>query len=123
MRCQLATRVWAGLLALAVLLPACGDGPPAPGSQAAPVKASAPATGAWEQLLAEARKEERVVTIAPPFPPLRQAYTEQFKKDTGIDLEYLGLPTNEGSARAEREAVAGKPSMDVLVGGGSEVLT
>ncbi len=109
---------------LAGVLAACGAGAPASQPTSAKASQASPAaSGAWEQLLAEARKEGTAVTIAPPFPALRQAYTEQFKKDTGIELEYLGLPTNEGSARAEREAIAGKPSMDVLVGGGSEVLT
>jgi len=88
------------------------------------VAASKPAAGgAWEQLLADGRKEGTVVAIAPPFPALRQAYTDQFKKDTGINLEYLGLPTTEGSVRAERETIAGKPTMDALVSGGSELLT
>jgi ABC-type Fe3+ transport system substrate-binding protein len=128
----LATNLKASILAAALLLSACGGTTPAPTSLSSPAPAAKPSTpaappapggSAWEQLRADGRKEGKAVTIAPPFPELRQAYTEQFKRDTGIDLEYLGLPTNEGTARAEREAVAGKPSMDVLIGGGSEVLT
>jgi ABC-type Fe3+ transport system substrate-binding protein len=128
----LATNLRTSLLAASVLLSACGGAAQAPSTPATaagsvkPATSAAPAasgSNAWDQLLADARKEEKVVAIAPPFPSLRQAYTDQFKKDTGIDLEYLGLPTTEGSARAERETTAGKPTMDAMVSGGSELTT
>ena len=59
----------------------------------------------------------------PPFPTLRDAYNTQFKKDTGIDLQYVALPTSELTTRVEREAEAGKSTMDVVQSGGAELYT
>ncbi|HLY63991.1 MAG TPA: extracellular solute-binding protein [Chloroflexota bacterium] len=64
-----------------------------------------------------------MVVAGPPVPALREAYTTQFQKDTGIQLQYLGLPTAELSTRVEREADAGKSTIDVVQSGGSEIYT
>jgi iron(III) transport system substrate-binding protein len=99
---------------------------PVPATAGSPVPAApAPAASSdkWDQMLAAGRKEGTVVIAGPPFAALREAYTQQFTRDTGIQLQYLGVPTGELSARAEREATAGKPSMDVLLGGGTELYT
>jgi ABC-type Fe3+ transport system substrate-binding protein len=85
--------------------------------------ASGSTAATWDALLAAGRKEGSVVIGGPPFPSLREAYTSQFKKDTGIDLQYLALPTAEVSSRAEREAEAGKSTMDVIQSGGAELYT
>ncbi|HLQ31749.1 MAG TPA: extracellular solute-binding protein [Chloroflexota bacterium] len=100
---------------------ASGEAKPAAAASAKPA-ASARATS-WEQLLAAGRKDGTVVVGGPPFASLREAYNTQFKKDTGIDLQYVALPTSELSTRAEREAEAGKSTMDVLQSGGSEIYT
>jgi iron(III) transport system substrate-binding protein len=98
--------------------------PPAPGQPAA--AAPPPAAGAadrWQQMLEAGKKEGAVVVAGSPLPSLRQAYSEQFPKDTGIELQYLAVPTAELTTRAEREALAGRPSMDVIVSGGGELYT
>lgn len=53
--------------------------------------AASASSGKWEQLLAAAKKEGEVVMIGPTIPDLRQVYTEEFPKDTGIRLLYEGL--------------------------------
>src|SRR5689334_9085221 len=55
---------------------------------AAPAAAPPPAAGAadrWQQLLEAGKKEGAVVVAGSPLPSLRQAYSEQFAKDTGIE--------------------------------------
>jgi ABC-type Fe3+ transport system substrate-binding protein len=79
--------------------------------------------GKWEQLLAAAKKEGEVVMIGPTIPDLRQAYTEEFPKDTGIRLLYEGLGPALVSPRIEREAAAGKISADAILGGSVELRT
>jgi len=80
-------------------------------------------SGKWEQLLAAAQKEGEVVMIGPTIPDLRQAYTEEFPKDTGIRLLYEGLGPALVSPRIEREAAAGKISADAILGGSVELRT
>jgi iron(III) transport system substrate-binding protein len=115
-----------GLILGGCVAPASPTPTAAPSAQPTAIGKPSPAaasSGQWEHLLAAGRKEGTVVVIGPPFPELRQSLTDQFTKDTGIQLEYVALSTAEGPARAEREATAGRVSMDVLVGGGSELLT
>ena len=105
-----------------------GAGAAAPSKPAGQAAASTagPTGGAadgWQQMLEAGRKEGSVIVAGSPLPSLRQAYSEQFPKDTGIELQYLAVPTAELTTRAEREAAAGRPSMDVLVSGGGELYT
>ncbi len=60
--------------------------------------------------------------IGPTIPDLRQAYTEEFPKDTGIRLLYEGLGPALVSPRIEREAAAGKISADAILGGSVELI-
>ena len=85
--------------------------------------AASASSGKWEQLLAAAKKEGEVVMIGPTIPDLRQAYTEEFPKDTGIRLLYEGLGPALVSPRIEREAAAGKISADAILGGSVELRT
>jgi ABC-type Fe3+ transport system substrate-binding protein len=120
-------------LAVICLAAACAAPTPSSPQSAASRPADAPAqqpaaqpaatSERWEALLAAGRQEGSVVVAGPPFPALREGLSREFPKDTGIQLEYLGLPFAEISIRADREASAGRPSMDALVGGGSEVLS
>src|SRR5438094_6648603 len=66
-----------------------------PAASAAAKPAASPRAANWEQLLAAGRKDGTVVIGGPPFATLREAYNTQFKKDTGIDLQYVALPTSE----------------------------
>lgn len=71
----------------------------------------------WEKVVAEAKKEGKVVVSGPPVSGFRQGITDGYRKAYGISLEYLGLPSGEVSVRMEREAAAGRVSVDVNIGG------
>ena len=75
----------------------------------------------WANLLTSAKKEGKVVVAGPP--QLARVLADEFKKDTGIDLEYLGGNARDLSARFDREAAAGMPSIDVLLSGGDGFFT
>jgi ABC-type Fe3+ transport system substrate-binding protein len=77
----------------------------------------------WEKIVAEAKKEGKVVVSGPPVPGFRQGLTDGFRKAFGVSLEYLGLPSGEVSIRMEREAAAGRVSVDVNIGGASSGIT
>ena len=71
---------------------------------------------AWNKIVAEAKKEGSVVVNGPSIRELSQGLTDGFKKAYGINVEYLGLGF-EVITRMEREALAGKPSIDMYMGG------
>jgi ABC-type Fe3+ transport system substrate-binding protein len=131
---------WPWLLAMLALAVACTPAttpPPAtrapatspttaPASAAAAAESPAPAASvaglradpaAWERLQATGRQEGSVVVVGPGFPGLREGVVEGFRRAHGINVEYLGLPSGEVNARVEREAAAGRPSIDVNIGG------
>jgi iron(III) transport system substrate-binding protein len=91
---------------------------PAPAATAAAAAAPSGAQDArWSQFLAAGRAEGKVVVMGSPISPLMDAYTKQFPQDTGIQLEYLSVPTGEIGVRAPREAASGHPSFDVAESG------
>jgi iron(III) transport system substrate-binding protein len=71
----------------------------------------------WNQLIADAQKEGKVVVLAPPDPEVRQALPDAFKKRFGVTLEYLGGRSNESSARLRTERNAGVYTVDVTLSG------
>ncbi|HLQ31751.1 MAG TPA: extracellular solute-binding protein [Chloroflexota bacterium] len=71
----------------------------------------------WATLKDGAKKEGKVVVMGPGFPGLRQGFTEGFKKTHGVEVEYLGAAPGEALVRIQREAQAGKPSVDVYLTG------
>jgi ABC-type Fe3+ transport system substrate-binding protein len=73
----------------------------------------------WEKVVAEAKKEGKVVVSGPPVSGFRQGLVDGYRKAFGISLEYLGLPSGEVSVRMEREAAAGRASIDANIGGAS----
>src|SRR5438132_4145305 len=76
----------------------------------------------WEKIVAEAKREGKVIVAGPPVPGFRQGLTDGFRNAFGITLEYLGLPSGELSVRLEREAAAGRVSIDASIGGASSAL-
>lgn len=87
---------------------------------AAPALGQAPAPSfaqQWAELVAAARKEGRVVILAPPDTAVRQALPAAFKSRYGITVDYLGGRSSEsaGKMRAEREA--GVYTVDVALAG------
>ena len=134
------------LLAFVVLLIACGPAAaptsaPAPAkptaAQSAPVPAAtaaqAPAAaapagaadarglradaGQWERVKEAAKREGRLVVVGPTFPGLRESIVQAMQNEYGISVEYLGLPSGEALTRIDREAKAGRPTVDAHIGG------
>src|SRR5712692_9073165 len=85
---------------------------PAPGSAAAQAVA-----GSWDDLVAAAKKEGKVVVSGPPDPEARVKLPPAFKDKFGIELEYLGGNSSQLAARIESERNAGQFSMDASVSG------
>jgi iron(III) transport system substrate-binding protein len=78
----------------------------------------------WEGLVNRARQEKRVVLGTDiSVGNFRQAITAGFAKQFGIDLELRVLEGAQLSAIAGRECGAGRPSMDVLLSGNSELIS
>jgi ABC-type Fe3+ transport system substrate-binding protein len=75
----------------------------------------------WDDILTAARDEGEVVVGGFPF--LEEPMEEAFERDTGIRLEYLGGDGGEISARLEQETRAGNPTLDLILGGGTELET
>jgi len=86
-------------------------------------QADSAAPGIWEQVLAKARQEGRVVLgSGVGIPSFRQGVTTAFAKKFGIDVEFRVLEGAELTTLVARECAAGRPSMDVLLGGLSELI-
>jgi ABC-type Fe3+ transport system substrate-binding protein len=77
------------------------------------------ASADWERVLSAARAEGQVTVAG--FPLLEEKMGAAFKRDTGIQLNYLSSNTAEQSARLEAEARARNLTIDILLGGGREL--
>lgn len=90
-------------------------------AEAAEVK---PQAEDWERALTRARQDGRVVLGTDlGIPDFRQAVTAAFSKRFGLSVEFRVLEGAELAAVAARECAAGRASMDVLLGGMSELIT
>jgi iron(III) transport system substrate-binding protein len=113
----------AGAGLLGVLLSACatsapetpGAAPPA-AATAAPAQAG-PATAAWDQLVAAAQKEGKVVVSGPAVPDARTKLPAAFKQRFNIEMDYLAVNSSQLASRIESERAAGQYTMDVSLGG------
>jgi iron(III) transport system substrate-binding protein len=78
----------------------------------------------WEKVLARARQDGRV-TLGTNLgvPEFRQGITTAFSRRFGFTVELRVLEGAELIAVAGRECAAGRASMDVLLGGMSELIT
>lgn len=79
--------------------------------------AQAQDAGKWEQLIAAAKKEGKVVVIGPPDAVVRKALPEAFKAKYGITVEYLGGRGTETAAKLRAERSSGIYTVDVAFGG------
>jgi ABC-type Fe3+ transport system substrate-binding protein len=77
------------------------------------------ATPDWERVLSAARAEGQITVAG--FPLLQEKMSAAFKRDTGIQLNFLASNTAEQSARLEAEARARNLTIDILLGGGREL--
>jgi iron(III) transport system substrate-binding protein len=72
----------------------------------------------WGKILADAKKEGKVVVFGPPGEYIRLAFVEGFKKAyPGIDLEFSAARSGEQAVKLKAERDAGVYSVDVFVGG------
>ena len=87
----------------------------------APAQSSAQTVPDWEkkwaQLVDAAKKEGKVVIIAPPDPQVREALPKAFKAKYGITVEYLGGRSSETAAKMRAERSAGVHTVDVALSG------
>ena len=107
---------------LCIGLMACGAAPsarPAASSAAAPVAAPAQAADSaeWEQILAAARREGKVVVAGPPQPAEREVLMRFRQAYPDITLEYSGILAQDLAARMEAERAAGSYLWDLAIGG------
>jgi iron(III) transport system substrate-binding protein len=72
---------------------------------------------AWDETLAAAKKEGKVVVTGPPDPQVRRLLPAAFKARYGITLEYLGGRSNEVAAKLRAERGAGVYTVDVMLAG------
>ncbi|HEY7064137.1 MAG TPA: extracellular solute-binding protein [Chloroflexota bacterium] len=107
--------------------PARSAAPPAAvaaGPGAAPAAAT-PATGQsqWDEVLAAARKEGKVVVDVPAevVDQYRSAFRD-FREQFGIEVEARAGSTADTAQLILRECAVGRPSLDVALGGMSETL-
>ena len=78
----------------------------------------------WKDVLAKGKEEGQVVLgTSLGIPSLRQNVVNAFAKRFDIKVELRVLGTPELNAAAARECTAGRPSMDVLLSGNSELLS
>jgi iron(III) transport system substrate-binding protein len=71
----------------------------------------------WNQLIVDAKKEGKVVILAPPDPQVRRTLPAKFKERFGITVDYLGGRSNESSARLRTERDAGISTVDAVLAG------
>jgi iron(III) transport system substrate-binding protein len=71
----------------------------------------------WNQVIAAAQKEGRVVIMGPPDAPLRRELPAAFRERFGISLEYIGARGGENEARLSMERRAGVYTVDAVMGG------
>jgi iron(III) transport system substrate-binding protein len=71
----------------------------------------------WDETLAAARKEGKLVVAGPPSAELRQAMPAAFKARYGIGMDYLGGRSAETAVRMRAERLAGIHSIDAIMAG------
>lgn len=87
-------------------------------------RAEAATPGPWEQTLAKARQEGKVVLgTGVGVPAFRQNAVATFAKRFSFDLEMRVLEGAELTTVVGRECAAGRSSIDVLLGGLSELIS
>jgi iron(III) transport system substrate-binding protein len=71
----------------------------------------------WDETLAAAREEGKVVVAGPPSQELRRTMPAAFKARYGINVEYIGGRSTELATRLRAERRAGIHSLDVVFAG------
>jgi iron(III) transport system substrate-binding protein len=71
----------------------------------------------WDKLVADAKKEGKVVIIAPPDPEVRESIPKAFKERYGISVEYLGGSSSAMAGRLRAERASGTYTVDAALSG------
>ena len=71
----------------------------------------------WNQLIACARREGKVVVSGPPNPDVRRDLPARFKKRFGIPLEYIGGRSSVLAGKLRVERRVGTFTLDVAISG------
>jgi iron(III) transport system substrate-binding protein len=71
----------------------------------------------WDALVTAAKKEGKVVILAPPDPQVRRVLPAAFKARFGVTVEYLGGRSSESAAKMRAERAAGVYTVDVALAG------
>jgi iron(III) transport system substrate-binding protein len=82
-----------------------------------PLAAAAQTSASWDETLAAARKEGKVVVLGPPTADMRRGIPAAFKARFGITVEYLGGRSQDVAARLRAERQAGVYSVDAVLAG------
>ena len=73
----------------------------------------------WAKILADAQKEGHVAVVGPS--ELAVPIAEAFKKDTGIQVDFLGGVASVNASRVAREVRAGNVTVDFMYTGTAEL--
>lgn len=84
---------------------------------------SASSAQTWDELLAQAKREGKVVVMGPPDTDVRQALPAAFKEKFGITVEYMGGRTSDQASRLRSERAAGLFTTDLSIGGVQSMAT
>jgi ABC-type Fe3+ transport system substrate-binding protein len=122
--------LWIHQALAAALLAACGSaaapssatpaGGASPAGGAAP--ASAPASRQWNDVIAAAKKEGRVVVFGPQGDATQAALTDGFQKQYGITVDYSGLAGDQVAPKVVNPVAAGQHINDVAITGTTTVI-
>src|SRR4051812_47257448 len=97
------------------------DGAPAAGTSAAPAAGTSAAPAGtpaqWDEILAAARREGKVVVAGPPGQVYRDGLIEFQTRYPDIALEYSGQSGRDFLPKVLSERAAGQYLWDILVGG------
>jgi iron(III) transport system substrate-binding protein len=94
-----------------------GTSPVAPGTSAGPTASGAEWEQQWNQLVAAAKAEGKVVVYGPPTAETRDQLSATFEKRFGIPLEYLAVAGGDAATRVVSEHGAGVYTADAIIAG------
>ncbi len=69
----------------------------------------------WDETLAAAKKEGKVVVLAQPSPAMRNVILKRFTERYGIEVEHIAARSSEVIGRLRSERAAGVYSIDVFM--------
>jgi len=77
----------------------------------------------WDETLAAAKKEGKVVVAGPPDTQVRQALPASFEARYGIKMEYISGRGSDQGAKLRREREAGIYAVDAVLAGSQTMFT